>query len=64
QISVSVGYSQLLPFDTPADVVDRADEALYWVKRHGRNAVASYEELVSTGRLHSKAPRTGEVELF
>jgi diguanylate cyclase (GGDEF)-like protein len=64
QITVSIGYSQLLPNDTPADVVDRADEALYWVKRHGRNGAACYEDLVSEGKLVPKSSMTGEVELF
>ena len=63
-ITVSIGYSQLLSNDTPTDVIDRADEALYWVKRHGRNAAASYEELVRLGEIAPKDARTGEVELF
>lgn len=63
-ITVSIGYSQLRPTDTPADVIDRADEALYWVKHHGRNAAASYEELVRTGGLKPRLTRAGEVELF
>lgn len=63
-ITVSIGYSQLLGTDTPADVIDRADEALYWVKRHGRNKVASYEQLVEDALIDPKGRRVGEVELF
>ncbi len=64
RITVSIGYSQLLGNDTPPAVIERADEALYYVKQHGRNAVARYEALVESGQLATKASRTGEIELF
>jgi len=64
QVTVSIGYSQLLPNDTPPDVIDRADEALYYAKNHGRNQSACFETLVSTGELMPKASTKGEIELF
>jgi diguanylate cyclase (GGDEF)-like protein len=63
-ITASIGFSQLLPHDTPSDVIDRADEALYYVKQHGRNQVASYEALVETGRMKAKPIHKGDVEFF
>jgi diguanylate cyclase (GGDEF)-like protein len=63
-ITVSIGYSQLLINDTPPDVIDRADEALYYIKQHGRNAAACYEGLLNSGKLASKTSHTGEIELF
>ncbi|MGE5489678.1 MAG: GGDEF domain-containing protein [Actinomycetota bacterium] len=63
-ITVSIGFSQLLPQDTPSDVIDRADEALYYVKQNGRNQVASYEVLVETGLMQPKPIHKGEIELF
>ena len=63
-ITVSVGYSRLRPHDTPSDIIDRADEALYYVKQHGRNGVACYEELVRSGRIEVKTSHTGAIELF
>ncbi len=63
-VTVSIGFSALLPNDTPTDVIDRADEALYFAKRHGRNRIACYETLVATGELSAKEIVKGEVELF
>jgi PleD family two-component response regulator len=64
RVTVSIGYSHLLPNDTPPNVIDRADEALYYVKKHGRNGAACYEELVNSGMIPAKNIQTGDIELF
>lgn len=63
-ITVSIGFSALMPSDTPTDVIDRADEALYFAKHHGRNRVDCYEKLVASGDVAIKEIAKGEIELF
>jgi diguanylate cyclase (GGDEF)-like protein len=63
RVTVSLGYSQIYPTDSPSTCVERADAALYYAKRHGRNNIRSYETLVAAGELSAKDDG-GNVELF
>jgi diguanylate cyclase (GGDEF)-like protein len=49
-ITVSVGVA-IYPRDgtTAADLIARADAALYWVKKHGKNNVAMAEDVIVEG---------------
>jgi diguanylate cyclase (GGDEF)-like protein len=62
-ITVSVGFSRIRQFDTPATVLGQADDALYYAKEHGRNQVHAYEDLVEAGLLAKKEMHS-DVELF
>jgi len=63
QITVSIGFTFIGPQDLPVTVMDRADKALYYVKEHGRNQTAFFEQLVATGKL-IQGVVSGEIELF
>lgn len=62
-VNISLGYSEILPADTPAQAFSRADVALYYAKEHGRNQVHRYEDLVEQGLVQIK-PSIVELELF
>lgn len=51
QVTCSLGFTAVLNGDVPTDVVGRADEALYYAKKHGRNQVCCYEQLLAEGAI-------------
>lgn len=63
RITASVGVSEIAVSDTPEAVCERADQAVYFAKRNGRNRVCSYSELERQGLLQAEV-KTGGVELF
>ena len=63
-VTVSIGYARILPFDQPSVIIDHADEALYWVKEHGRNQVVNYETLIVSGELIERKDADDNVEFF
>jgi diguanylate cyclase (GGDEF)-like protein len=62
-LTVSLGFTGLLPADSPNDAFDRADRAVYYAKQQGRNQVRHYAQLVAEGQLQD-TQRTSSVELF
>lgn len=62
-ITASVGLTEILAGDSPAAACERADQAVYYAKHHGRNQVCSEPDLVRRGLLKVDL-KIGDVELF
>ena len=62
-ISISTGFTELRPGDSPSAAFERADKAVYYAKQHGRDQVRDHAELVASGQLVEKS-RDSDVELF
>ncbi len=63
KITVSVGFTEVKPGDSPSAAIERADRAVYYAKTHGRDQVRSYAELVASGELED-SEKVGDIELF
>lgn len=55
-VACSVGFSRIDPRLSPAELLGRADEALYYSKGHGRNQVNGFDELIMSGKLRITTP--------
>lgn len=64
KITISLGFTQIKPLDTPTNAIDEADAALYYAKEHGRNSIHEYEQLVTDGKLTPAIIKTTDIELF
>lgn len=62
-MTISIGYSHIRLTDQPSLILDRADQALYWVKSNGRNQACDFESLLADGKL-TKKDDTPDVEFF
>ena len=63
QITVSIGFTEVTPGDTPSAAFERADKAVYHAKGHGRNRVCGHADLIASGEL-TEAAKVSDVEFF
>ncbi|HET9643028.1 MAG TPA: GGDEF domain-containing protein [Burkholderiaceae bacterium] len=63
RITVSVGFTEVKPTDTPSTAFERADKAVYYAKTHGRNRVCNHADLVIRGEIED-GTKVGDIELF
>jgi diguanylate cyclase (GGDEF)-like protein len=65
QVTVSIGYTRFDRSLSLDELINQADNALYYCKTTSRNAVHDYHELVERGLIsQAKTPRSPSVELF
>ncbi len=65
QVTVSLGYAEIKRGDLSTQILGKADEALYYAKRHGRNRVCNYEDLIAAGEIKlTVAESNSDIELF
>lgn len=63
KVTVSIGMVRIDEKTHQSTVIDRADQALYYAKEHGRNQVCDYHELISSDLLKAKEIENN-IEIF
>ena len=63
-VTVSVGVTSIRSGETGSDAFGRADAALYFAKRLGRNQTRRHETLVSKGLIEPKDRVAQDIEMF
>lgn len=64
RVTISIGVVQLQSGLLATSLFDQADKALYHAKKHGKNQVRFYQELVQGGQIKPVQPKAGSIELF
>ncbi|MBL8144760.1 MAG: GGDEF domain-containing protein, partial [Anaerolineae bacterium] len=63
-LTVSIGFTEVTPNDTPSSAFERADQAVYHAKSHGRNQVVDHDNLLRRGEVAATAHTPAAVEFF
>ena len=62
-VTVSAGFSRVLPDDSPSATLERTEQAVDHAQKNGANQVCSHLDLVRSG-LVDETTRTGSVDVF
>lgn len=63
RVTVSVGYVDVRPGDTPQSAFSRADQGVYHAKSNGRDQVVAYADLLASGAV-TESDGENDIELF
>lgn len=64
-VTISIGFVELMNQQSASDVIGMADEALYFAKENGRNQTISYKKLLAQGKIVvNEQVNNSHVDLF
>jgi len=63
RVTICAGFTRILADDSPSTALERAEQAIDFAHKNGRNKVCSHLDLVRRG-LFGEVPRTGGVDIF
>ncbi len=62
--TISIGVTEISSQTMLSSIIDRADKALYYAKKNGRNQVCCYEKLAGAGLISGDKTTAENIELF
>lgn len=64
QLTLSIGFAKISPYDFPISVIENADKALYYAKQNGRDQLCFYDELIDKNLIDTNKDNHSDIDLF